>query len=296
MRARLYDPYIGRFLSADPVLPDAANLQAYNRYAYVLNNPLKYVDPTGNFCVGLESQFGSLSGSGGCGGGGFFGEGAAGLLAQRLLENTVRSIASIGRTGGIIVDFEKFNLQLAALMELSNQFGPNYLRDIAFPNGIPTGAMDGEASEQAGVETIISVLGEDGVVYDVITRGTGVILPYFGETNYGRFGGEGHLGQELFENPADSPFAPIDAIDAAARLHDIAYYENGIEFDSPTHDDPLRRQIDQEFLDRLNAIDKSTLTGRQRRYIQGANLLFSEIHYESPQERALRDQRDRIRH
>lgn len=38
----------GRFLSADPVLPDASNLQSYNRYSYVRNNPLKYTDPTGN--------------------------------------------------------------------------------------------------------------------------------------------------------------------------------------------------------------------------------------------------------
>jgi len=48
MNARVYDPYLGRFLSADPVLPDAGNMQQYNRYAYVTNNPLKYIDPTGN--------------------------------------------------------------------------------------------------------------------------------------------------------------------------------------------------------------------------------------------------------
>ncbi len=48
MNARIYDPYLGRFLSADPVLPDSYDLQAFNRYSYVYNNPLKYVDPTGN--------------------------------------------------------------------------------------------------------------------------------------------------------------------------------------------------------------------------------------------------------
>jgi RHS repeat-associated protein len=44
---RLYDPVIGRFISADNLVPDHFNPQALNRYAYVLNNPLKYVDPTG---------------------------------------------------------------------------------------------------------------------------------------------------------------------------------------------------------------------------------------------------------
>jgi len=46
--ARFYDPALGRFISADTVVPGAGNPQALNRYAYVLNNPLKYTDPTGH--------------------------------------------------------------------------------------------------------------------------------------------------------------------------------------------------------------------------------------------------------
>jgi len=45
--ARFYDPLLGRFLSADTVVPEPGNPQALNRYAYVLNNPLKYTDPSG---------------------------------------------------------------------------------------------------------------------------------------------------------------------------------------------------------------------------------------------------------
>ncbi len=48
--ARFYDALIGRFLSADSIVPGAGNPQALNRYAYTFNNPLKYVDPTGH-CV-----------------------------------------------------------------------------------------------------------------------------------------------------------------------------------------------------------------------------------------------------
>lgn len=47
--ARFYDPSIGRFLTADTIVPDMLNAQAYNRYAYVINNPIKYTDPTGHF-------------------------------------------------------------------------------------------------------------------------------------------------------------------------------------------------------------------------------------------------------
>jgi RHS repeat-associated protein len=47
MNGRLYDPEIGRFLQADPIIQEPLNGQNYNRYAYVQNNPLSYTDPTG---------------------------------------------------------------------------------------------------------------------------------------------------------------------------------------------------------------------------------------------------------
>lgn len=52
MNARLYDPYLGRFLSPDNYvqLPDFS--QSFNRYSYCLNNPMKYTDPEGNFFIG----------------------------------------------------------------------------------------------------------------------------------------------------------------------------------------------------------------------------------------------------
>jgi RHS repeat-associated protein len=47
--ARYYDPALGRFISADTVVPEPGNPQALNRYAYVNNNPLKYTDPSGHW-------------------------------------------------------------------------------------------------------------------------------------------------------------------------------------------------------------------------------------------------------
>lgn len=47
MNGRLYDYTLGRFLQADPFVQAPNNSQNYNRYTYVLNNPLSYNDPSG---------------------------------------------------------------------------------------------------------------------------------------------------------------------------------------------------------------------------------------------------------
>ncbi len=46
--ARYYDAMLGRFISADTIVPDLNNPQALNRYTYTLNNPLRFTDPTGH--------------------------------------------------------------------------------------------------------------------------------------------------------------------------------------------------------------------------------------------------------
>lgn len=48
MDNRMYDSSIGRFLSPDNYVPTESS-QGFNRYSYCLNNPLRYVDPDGNF-------------------------------------------------------------------------------------------------------------------------------------------------------------------------------------------------------------------------------------------------------
>ncbi len=54
--ARLYDPLIGRFLSADSIVPGWTNPQSFNRYSYCLNNPLVYVDPDGHEGEGTNDK------------------------------------------------------------------------------------------------------------------------------------------------------------------------------------------------------------------------------------------------
>ncbi|MCV9928321.1 FG-GAP-like repeat-containing protein [Flavobacterium sp. LS1R49] len=51
MNGRLYDPKLHRFLQPDNFVQDPANTQNFNRYGYVLNNPLKYTDPSGELKI-----------------------------------------------------------------------------------------------------------------------------------------------------------------------------------------------------------------------------------------------------
>ncbi len=46
-QGRVYDPRVGRFLSADVVVQFPNDRQSYNRYSYVRNNPLTTTDPSG---------------------------------------------------------------------------------------------------------------------------------------------------------------------------------------------------------------------------------------------------------
>lgn len=47
MNGRMYDPVMSSFLSVDKYVSQPDNSQSFNRYAYCLNNPLRYTDPSG---------------------------------------------------------------------------------------------------------------------------------------------------------------------------------------------------------------------------------------------------------
>jgi RHS repeat-associated protein len=56
--ARYYNPVLGRFISADPIVPSLGNPQTLNRYSYVENNPVNLIDPTGH--AGFKKLLGGL--------------------------------------------------------------------------------------------------------------------------------------------------------------------------------------------------------------------------------------------
>ena len=59
--ARYYDPFFRHFTQPDVNIPDVYNPQDLNRYAYVRNNPYKYVDPTGEIPVDIIVDVGFIT-------------------------------------------------------------------------------------------------------------------------------------------------------------------------------------------------------------------------------------------
>src|SRR6185312_16881406 len=55
LNGRVYDPSVGRFMSADPYVQAPYASQSLNRYSYTLDNPLNATDPTGFDTDGITS-------------------------------------------------------------------------------------------------------------------------------------------------------------------------------------------------------------------------------------------------
>jgi len=112
MGARWYDPVIGRFISADTIVPEPNNPQALNRYAYVYNNPIQYTDPTGHeACYDTGVEIGSGISQADCWA---YGRdkwmiglpvtapvAGAGYSTERGLMSMLREISQIGGGGGV---------------------------------------------------------------------------------------------------------------------------------------------------------------------------------------------------
>ncbi len=51
--ARWYDSSLSRFTTADTIIPGVGDVQVWDRYTAMLNNPVRWVDPTGHKAEGM---------------------------------------------------------------------------------------------------------------------------------------------------------------------------------------------------------------------------------------------------
>jgi len=166
MNGRLYDPSLGRFMSPDPNVQSVTDLQSYNRYSYVRNNPLSYTDPTGFFWSKL---------------GGFFENYFSNPLSDFELGVSIFACASSG-VGCMLVGLEMAALNTAVAITNGAGFERTLVTTgIGLGIGIATGGLNqyygGDAltglllgSESAAATSAISTLamGQEVSGYDVL--------------------------------------------------------------------------------------------------------------------------------
>lgn len=158
MNGRIYDPVIGKMISPDPNIQSPDNLQSFNRYAYVFNNPLSYTDPSGFITSGLEMVMGSgrytrSGGSGGIMAGGIAGDDGGGDGDSAFdYENYCEPIESAEETAAR----DKIHAMEQEMREADpNVTIGNYGLDVQYDTA-------GSMSSAGGVEPVVSSTGDDG--------------------------------------------------------------------------------------------------------------------------------------
>lgn len=122
MNGRLYDPATARFLSADPTIQYADDMQNYNRYSYINNNPLSTIDASGyGFFKSVFKSIGKAF------------SGVAHAVKSVLKNPVIRTVAAVAAayyTGGL--------------------FGDLYIMSTTTPSLVLAGAIQGATAGFAG--------------------------------------------------------------------------------------------------------------------------------------------------
>ena len=254
MNGRMYDPLLGRMLSPDNYVMSGGMTQAYNRYSYALNNPLKYTDPNGEFIpllaiVAYAAIYGGVQGdiyannhgatgwnrlgyiaggaaigaaSGYLGGiisaAGFVGSSTASLIASSTINSAGWTALSGGETDfDVNFGFGSYNFTKG---DFSSFGSGNWFDNLNYGIGALTNLSD-IVNLRASIKTNnrsseqSSKLKEE----DLIER--------HGPAHYGKYGGSNGLTDPELRRAAG--VEPIDANDKLFYKHDNYYYGRGAD-------------------------------------------------------------------
>ena len=141
MGGRTYNPILGRFMQADPFIQAPSNLQNYNRYSYVLNNPMSYTDPSGYFFKWAAGKLLGKTGArlAGLGVGGLLGATAADWLYGRAMNSN-----GVATVVGVALNFVPYcQVWCSALFSAQRTYHQTGSLKAAFHAGGQTAAMAG---------------------------------------------------------------------------------------------------------------------------------------------------------
>lgn len=159
--ARYYDPELSRFVSADSIIPDPSDPQDFNRYSYVSNNPIIYVDPSGHEAdIFLVYDNGGSYGSGSSWGFGNYGSFGSWSSWQNSWGGGYG-----GYGGGGNNALATFAAQLAMMQFMNNYFASMSVAPAAAP-----AAVAPAAPSRAAAPAVQASTGFGGHIYNMNTE------------------------------------------------------------------------------------------------------------------------------
>lgn len=200
--ARYYSPVIGRFISADTIVPQAGNPQDLNRYSYTRDNPLKFIDPNGH--VPCDGEYSSTER---CTQATAFDKGYA-LLQDAAIDyckmhQCERNVlADMGELGVKVVDKALYVLPSTFGVEVSGSVGEDLgiggdVSPLGFQvvwnwrSGEVAILRTSSADIKAGTPGLVSVNGRAGLI---MSWGPSSLDSYMGSTSFGSGSLEADIG------------------------------------------------------------------------------------------------------
>lgn len=243
MNLRHYDPATQRFISPDPVVGNVYDTQAWNRYAYVRNNPTSFTDPTGALWEGLVDH----------------GEGTGGGLSP-LPEGVGGGYGQPPLTGE---DVKRFLKKLWALVSPPSETAEQPQPPPIIEKPSPFGELEPSFFKQSSAPTVAETI----TFADVEARGIAAVEAVMGPGALGS--GDRWRVTRRFQLPRVPDFRPWGftvpmSVDPAHHTNGaIAIVEGALNLPADTEDYEVQKQRALERLqngDLLGAGDRA-LTG-----------------------------------
>ena len=261
MNGRVYDPLTAMFFSPDPFVQAPDNWLNYNRYSYVLNNPFKYTDPSGNLFYLIPtasySYYGGLSVGISAGYGFPGGASIGGSVSYNFKQQNWTFTANASFSG--LYAYAGYDTKAGVVAGAGFGFQSITAGNFSFPTNLFGASINYSGKGGMSLSMFGFNMGSDGIVFD----------PSITASTTFRFGGEiyesdGNAINYEEDSKLEFPYADDTALNEMIEAH-ISYKNYNIDkisaFDDYTTVDGVQNVFSDYFRDAQGYLWKITANG-----------------------------------